>query len=343
MDRNVPPRVAYWLSSFDPDMEAVAAEVACLRRLNPGSVAWGIGQRNWLRLSWKKGFGFHPRLHLLFRAAAAFGQHGFDINHLFGSVGDWFHLKTVRKRPIVMTIALDGECCDNRLLQKVDQFVVEWPWEQERLRNLGIDQSLVRLVYPPVDLERFQPTPSPNGPFTVLFASSPDRAEHLEARGVDVILKTALMRPQMRFRLIWRPWGDGLPRIQEWIRASEARNVELVLGRFSDMSAHYAEAHATIAPFAGRAHCKPVPNTLVESLACGRPVVATDSVGIANLISETGAGERCSATAEALADSLDRLEADWSAYSFNARRLAEQQFDQQLFLSSYAQVYQRLS
>lgn len=342
MDRDVPPRIAYWLSSFDPDMEAVASEVAWLRRSNPGSIAWGIGERNLLRLSWKKGFGVHPRLHLLFRIGATVAQHCFDINHLFGGVGDWFHLKTARKRPIVLTMALDEHCADTVLLQKVDQFVVEWPWERERLRQLGIDGASVRLIYPPVDLQRFRPTPPPDGRFTVLFASSPDRAENLSARGIDLILGAARIRPNMRFRLIWRPWGDSLPRIREWIRESELDNVELLLGKIPDMSKQYSEGHVTVAPFAGRAHCKPVPNTLIESLACGRPIVATDAVGIAGLVSEVGAGERCLVSAESLADCLDRLQSDWDVYSLRARRLAEEQFSHQTFLGSYAAVYEEL-
>ena len=33
----------------------------------------------------------------------------------------------------------------------------------------------MRLIFPPVDLARFAPAPPPPGPFTVLFASSPDK------------------------------------------------------------------------------------------------------------------------------------------------------------------------
>ena len=96
------PRIAYWSSSFRPEMEAVAAEVRCLRNAFPGSVVWGISSRDWGRMSWRKGFSFHPRAHVAFRAITSVLQCSFDVNHIVGSLADWFHLKAITpNRPTV--------------------------------------------------------------------------------------------------------------------------------------------------------------------------------------------------------------------------------------------------
>ncbi|MEX1026307.1 MAG: glycosyltransferase [Planctomycetota bacterium] len=339
----MPPRVAYWLSSFEPEMEAIAGEVACLRRAYPGSIAWGVGPRNWVRLSWRRGFGVHPRLHWAFRAAAAAGQGCFDVNHLFGGLGDWFHLRALRRRASVLTMALDAPPCDELLLGKIDRFVTEWPGGRDKLQQLGIEPGRIRLVFPPVDLDRFQPAAEPDGPFTVLFCSSPDAAQWLEPRGVRLLLDAAALRPTMRFRLIWRPWGDSLPVVRQWIADGELDNVELVVGRFADMQAHYAAAHVTVAPFLDGRRSKAAPNSLIESMACGRPVAATAAVGLADVIEECGAGQIFAAEPAALTEALDRLQGDWSDYARRSRLCAEQWFDEKRFLAEYQQVYGELT
>jgi glycosyltransferase involved in cell wall biosynthesis len=95
----------------------------------------------------------------------------------------------------------------------------------------------------------------------------------------------------------------------------------------------------TLAPFTDAHRSKGAPNSLVESLACGRPVVATEIVGLAELIREGNAGIICRATGEELAASLDALSKDWETYSRSARTLAENRFCVERFLGEYNRLY----
>lgn len=342
MDRDVSPRIAFWTSSFQPDMEAVASEVACIRRHFQGSVAWGISQRDGWVLSRKRGFGVPPSMHLVFRAATAALQHRYDINHVFGGLNDWFHLRAITKRPIAMTLAVHGSCNDVRLLDKIDQFVVEWPEGATVLRQHGVDAARIRLIYPPVDLENFYPIPIKSEPFTALFASSPNRADQLQARGVYAILDAAAERPQIRFHLVWRPWGDSLEAVKKQITKRQLTNVELHCGRFLNMSHRYQQAHVTLAPFVHIETCKPTPNSLLESLACGRPVILSPQVGIADLVSEHRAGVVCTPLGERIIDALDEAYNSWTTMSKNARHLAETTFGCDTFLDRYRGMYDEL-
>jgi glycosyltransferase involved in cell wall biosynthesis len=342
MDRQVPPRIAYWTSAFEPDMEAIASEVAVLRREFPGSVAWGLSPRHRMLLSWRRGYCLSPRFHLAFRAATRILEPAFQLNHVFGSLGDWFYLQGARRRPTVLTVAALAPPVHQSLLSRVDRFVVEYPSARGLLRGLGIDRDRVQLIFPPVDLARFTPSAAPAGPFTVLFASSPDDAGWLEARGVPQILDAAALRPGMKFRLLWRPWGDSLPRVEAWVAERRLSNVEIVVGRFADMASQYRAAHATVVPFARIELCKPAPNSLVESLACGRPVVTTPAVGLADLVREGRAGVVCPGDGPSLADALDRLRSGWQSYSDRARRLAERRFSAEAFCGGYHHIYKEL-
>src|SRR5205807_895877 len=97
VDRHLSPRIAYWTSSFEFEMEGIASEVALLRQHFPRSVAWGLSHRHRLLLSQRRGYCLHPRLHLVFRAATRVLEPLFQLNHIFGALGDWFYLAGSRR------------------------------------------------------------------------------------------------------------------------------------------------------------------------------------------------------------------------------------------------------
>ena len=336
------PRIAYFTSSFRPEMEAVASEVAHLRRSFPGSIAWGVSRRDAGRFSWRSGFAVPPVLQLAFRSATWLLQRAFHVNHLFGGLGDWFHLKAVGKRPTVMTIALSSKPCDEHLLKRVDRFAVEWPDAGEQLAALGVDPQRVTVIHPPVDLQRFSQAPEPDGEFTVLFASSPDRADWLAARGVDALLDAAALRRDIRFRLAWRPWGDSLAAVRREVEQRSLANVEILAERQVDMAALYQSAHVTAVPFRDLERCKPAPNSLIESLACGRPVITTPDVKLSQIVDGAGAGIVCAADGHEIAAALDVLQGQWQDYSHRARDLAEECFGLERFLAAYSRLYEQV-
>lgn len=323
-------------------MEAVASEVALLRGHFRASIAWGLSHRHWALASWKRGFCLHPRFHLCFRAATRVFEPVFDVNHVFGSLGDWFYLQAKKKRPTVLTMATMTGKPQRDLLSRISIFVAEHPGGVRHLQEIGIDHDRIRLVHPPVDLHRFCPEPPPDSPFTALFASSPDLESALEARGVPLILEAARMRPQMRFRLLWRPWGNSEPKARRWISEMGLANVELTTRRCADMANEYRRAHVTLLPFTDPQQCKPAPNSLVESLACGRPVITTDVVGLADMIREANAGAVIATSGEELALAMDLLASDWSLRAANARKLAETVFAEKRFIDEYRAIYQQV-
>jgi glycosyltransferase involved in cell wall biosynthesis len=247
----------------------------------------------------------------------------------------------MRKRPTILTITTASAPVKKSLLDRVDRFVIEHSGAKEDLRRVGIEEERICLIHPPVDLERYCPVTEPDGPFTVIFASSPEDKSWLEARGIPQILHAAMLRPQMRFRLLWRPWGNSEATVRRWIATLGLQNVEVAVGCFSDMPAEYNKAHVTIAPFTDASRSKAAPNSVIESLACGRPVLVTGRVGLADLIRDARAGMVCAASAEEIAESLDRLEADWHCYSQAARKLASC-FGVKTFLAEYQRLYEEV-
>src|SRR5206468_201785 len=156
------------------------------------------------------------------------------------------------------------------------------------------------------------------------------------------ILDAAALTPQIQFRLLWRPWGDSADEVRRQISERGLRNVEIAVTAAHNMTAEYQNAHVTVAPFTDLTRSKPAPNSLIESLACGRPVITTEVVGLAELVADSGSGLVVAPTGPALADGLGALEAGWSSFSRKARATAEKWFGIDRFLTAYQRLYDEL-
>jgi glycosyltransferase involved in cell wall biosynthesis len=161
----------------------------------------------------------------------------------------------------------------------------------------------------------------------------------LNARGVPLLLDVAQQLPYVRFRLCWRPWGDAFESVRSQIEKRGLSHVELIRGKVADMSREYHQCHMTVAPFTDISLCKPMPNSLIESLACGRPVVATNMVGLSQIIREEQCGLVCPTSIEGLAEAIEQVGANVVRYGQNARRIAEKWFSERRFIESYQGVY----
>ena len=199
----MPTRIAFWTSSFESEMEAIASEVATLRRHFPSSVVWGINHRRWAIVAPGQGYN------TAFTREAASAVSG--CNSAFGAdLPPQPYLRVderlvpppgcARRRPTILTVALDSDSIHPHLLERVDRFVVEFEAARGQLLGNGISPTRIQTIFPPVNLTRFVPTAPPDGPFTVLFASSPELPNWLEARGLSQLLDAAGLRPEIRFQ-----------------------------------------------------------------------------------------------------------------------------------------------
>ena len=153
-----------------------------------------------------------------------------------------------------------------------------------------------------VRLERFRPTVERTSEPTLLYSGVIDEPR----KGVAHLLEAVavLSRTEPRVRLWLSGPGDPGPLLAAAPKEARDRTEVLPLGRPEDQPDRYAAAWATVLPSTFEAFGL----VLVESLACGTPIVAGDHASLPELVSEgTGVcapAEDPNALAEACARAL---------------------------------------
>jgi glycosyltransferase involved in cell wall biosynthesis len=337
------PAIGYWTGIWEPTREALSKEVAALRRaLSPGSAIVSFTPQNTALLWRDRVLRLNVHRWAALKLAAAVLERRADVTHVFGGVDAAHFLLVLGRRPIVFTVAIPGAPLAADLYDKVAFFVAESETIADTLRAAGVPASRLEVIYPGIDLARYSPTPAPDTPFELLFASTPSHVVDMESRGIWLLLELARLRPDVRIVLLWRTWGD----VPGALAAIAAHNppvnfvVKVVDAR--DMPAQFASAHATVCCFA-EGLGKSAPNSILEGLASGRPTLVSDTCGVAAVIGAHGAGAVTPRTVEGLSDGIDRIRENYGAAAAAARRLAEAKFDRRAIHARYAAIYDALA
>jgi glycosyltransferase involved in cell wall biosynthesis len=335
-------RVNYWVYNYQPQWEAVSKEIASLRdgltdTVDASLISLNTMDRSLRLRGREKRFPLPhavPLLPLVLPQAARG-----DINHLFASAGERYLTPVVARRNGVLTVAKDAGS-----LQRVQRnaavfpsyraVVVQCERDRDLLRQLGVDGRSLRLIRPGIPLA---PHREGEGPFTILFASSPFTAADFLSRGVYLMLRAAARLPDIRFLLVWRE--RHLARLRQLIDGAGVTNVEILNGLVRDMDAVYGRVHATI--LAGLEHRSfiPAPRSGLESLAHGKPLLASHFVAIADSVAAAGAGVAFMPTVEGLEDAILRLRRDYAAMQARAQPYIRDNFCPTTHLELYRRLY----
>ncbi len=105
------------------------------------------------------------------------------------------------------------------------------------------------------------------------------------------------------------------------------------------MTQLFQAADATIAPFLQSTDTKICPTSLIESLACGRPLLVSTKVGLADLVQEHDCGQVFEPSVDGVCHAIEALRADYRRRAANARACAERHFDLRLCLRQHEQLY----
>ncbi len=343
-------RVTYWNTAcLEPEIEAVSKEIAALSSHFEGSRVFGVSPHYLVRYRpSRRTVGFHPRFDPLLRLLIPLLEYGCDVSHVYGEPSPWIYHKTLKKKPIVLTVASEKGGLVNGFLARCRRIVTQTDGFRNSLIAAGVKPDRVEVIYPGIDLDAFAPARQPPDSATprILFATAPRSIDEMDARGVPLLLQAAEACPNARFSLLYRRWASGYTSLEptrEAIDRMNVGNVDLTDGVETDMPAVYRRHHFTVIPYTRSDGGKECPNSVVEGLACGVPVLISSVAPFAEFVREHDCGEVFDPTADGFAAALNRGMGRWRPLSENARAVATARFSDQHVLNRYRDIYQQVA
>ena len=265
--------------------------------------------------------------------------------HICGSLTGRLYIKMLNRRPLLLTnaSAIQESRVDDcrKYWHKLDKVIVECRRDKQRAIQYGIDPDKVALIYPAVDINAFSYHPPHDG-FKVGFASSPISNDNIgiEKRGVTLLLSVAREMPDVEFVLLWRK--KHYEALRGMLKKSRSTNISVINRILPDMNTFYGSVHCTILPARIMDDCKPCPNSIMESLSAGKPVLVSNNVGISDLISQEGCGLVFKAEVDDIIAKVNDMKCNYRKYQNRARQTAEKYFSVSRFVEQYKGIYNEL-
>jgi len=211
-----------------------------------------------------------------------------------------------------------------------------------------IDQKMVRtdsltlIKGAGVDTKLFAFIPEPAEPLVVTIV-----ARMLQDKGISEFVEAAALirksRPDTIFQLIGmpdegNPTSFSLKQIEDWVRSGAVK----WLGHQDNIAEHIAKSHIICLP----SYREGLPKSLIEAVACGRPVVTTDVPGCREVVSHGVNGFLVQPRdSHALAEALMNLISDSSLRERMGRlgrERAENEFSSEIIIGQTLRVYESM-
>jgi glycosyltransferase involved in cell wall biosynthesis len=342
--------IIYWsISCLEPKIEAVSKEIFQLAEYFPNSWIFGVNTQYLFKISLSQHYiGFHPKFDSLLRLLIPLVESSCRINHVYGEICPWIFYKTLKRKPLVLTIASEKGHFQTDFMARCHKVIVQTETLRREILDLGIEHAKVELIYPAVDLAYFRPM-GKVGRFSkhprVLFATAPRSQEEMTGRGVDLVLEAAKANPDIHYRLLYRPWKSGYTSLRptrELISSYALANVMLTNSIIQDMASIYNSHHFTLIPYTQPDGGKECPNSLIESLSCGIPVVISSISRFAYFIDEHKCGVVFKPMPHDLVTAIEAGMAQYEELSRNAVITAHQYFSKELYINRMKNIYQKI-
>jgi len=329
--------ITYGLDLQGGRLEVLTANLALTSKIGLGAYrdAWALAQKFGVMGSFK---GFMR----MAAAAHKLRQRGFTHLH-----AHWAHkatelamiLSPLLGLPFSFTChAVDIFVSPRHLGQKLRaaRFVVTVSDYNKRylIEHYGSDlEGKIHVIYPLVDVQQFSPRLPSQGDETNILSVG----RLVEKKGYLDAIEAARHLQERGHRFVWRFVGEGpdRPRLETAIEEHGVGQQVRLMGKMPQEKVKALLDQATVfvlsSVVAKDGDREGMPRVLIEAMAKEVPVVATDTVGIGELVKDGSGLLVPPHDSVALADAIEQiLTSDWEsrrAMGRNGRRIVEQEFD----------------
>lgn len=181
----------------------------------------------------------------------------------------------------------------------------------EKLEEIGVDSQKLRILRNGVDIERFHPIPRKIARAELMWPDEPTLisvGNLVENKGHHIGI--GLIASMPNFRLVIVGSGPEREKLEKLARNLGVSERVIFAGRIAQdfLPMYYSAADILILASSREGW----PNVLLESMACGTPVLATDTGGIPEIVTTTSVGRL--ATERSIAGFLPLIQDLWKNY-----------------------------
>ncbi len=289
-----------------------------------------------------------------------------DVVHVHGHpyLSSYLAVKLAKKysKPIVLTQhntfikyggflnfaeKLNDRLVGRRVLQESDKIITVSKATLNYVLSLGADQRKIKVLYNGVDIERFKPSASkteirkilgfPKNRFIVLTVR-----RLVYKNGIDLLLESAKIAVKKNPSLLFLVVGSGpdFEKINSKIHEFKLENNFKLLGFVSDafLSLYYNASDVFVLPSKSG---EGLPLVILEAMACGLPVIATNVGGAPEVVDESCGRIVPTDNALFIAEAvLEFSNSDPSAKSRRIRELVEERYDWNKNVKRLIEIYE---
>jgi glycosyltransferase involved in cell wall biosynthesis len=293
---------------------------------------------------------------LIFKLPAIFEQGYFyqakrfedqiDLHHIFyPRLRDFRYLK-ILKKPIIYSVVSQnmGYSTPKEMIKNaqkmtyIDLFVVATAKDKEALAKAGLKN--VQFVLPGIDIQKFYQIQRPKKiKKKLLMASPPTSPNRFWERGIDLVLALLSEIKDLKMTFFWRK--VAYEKIVRLVRDKKLNQRVTIINRLINPVRYLAGLDGAIAVFRKTEGNKAYPNSIIESLASGRPVIVSSIMPIAEVIKKYRSGVIVKPNKKSLIKGIGQYYRNYSKLTKNTRQ-AVRKFSQKRLLADYQKIYQQL-
>ncbi len=264
-----------------------------------------------------------------------------DLHHVFFPCLVNFRILRSLSKPVIFSLT-SGVICENLPKSKVPyQLVVSSKQEADILRSMGYEQ--VRIIRPGINFSRIESTPYPGSDdeFVLLFGSAPWIKSQFASKGFDLVLEAMIHLPKLRLICLWR--GTLYHEWYEQVRSAGLSDRVEIIREKGDISRILSRCHAAVVLASKADLVKSYPNSLMEALAAGKPVLISRAIPMSYYVEENGCGTVVENLAtDDLISAISELKNHYSIFKSAAELVGRRDFSCERMVEEYRRTYEGL-
>ncbi len=316
--------------------EAVIKEIELLRQATDGTIL-DISPKGQIARVIRTRFCGMNKLHKIWTYEKTHA-----INHVHFPALYPFPFMRLVKNPIVYTVTAslnkDKKPRDTGFFKRLKAIVVSNERDLGTLNSWGLTNG--QIVHPGIPLDHIVRCTKNRSQkkFHLLMASAPWSEQQFDEKGVDAILEAVKQDRNLHLTLLWR--GLLEQGLQSRIIALGIADQVNVVNRAVDINEHFSKTSATILASKRGDIIKAFPNSLVESLMAGNPVILSNAIPMADFVKSNNCGVILDeVNSGCILDAISAIRDDQNAFSRRVAKLDMEYFDARKMVNSYQTIY----